>query len=134
MSPLSFNLLSYFKFGHKKDFSSSWGLLQPLICSGFLLGRFPLFPHILFGTCPPSFIVELTLATSCPCSDPLFLVKVQLLFTLTLPSYDLVMWTNGFVLFLLVKAVLSLLLIGHFVVLMPPFPFWQAHCDACVIF
>ena len=46
-----------------------------------------------------SFIVESTLSFPCFCFDPLSLAKVQLLLTLTIPPYDLVLWTDGFVSF-----------------------------------
>ena len=70
--------------------------MLPSTCYREALIAFPPFPPWNL----PSFTVESTLSFPCSHSDPpLFLAKVRLSPTLTLPPHDLVFWTNGSVSF-----------------------------------
>ena len=76
----------------------------------------------------PSFTVKQTLSSPCFRSDPfLSCQNATLAHLVFLPPHNLVIWTDSSVFFfLLAKAALASLQTGLFVVLRPPFPFWQA--------
>ena len=116
--------------------------VKPRLCRSSCRAFASTHPHMLPSTssreallaCPhfppwnlPSFTVESTLFFPCSRSDPLSLVKVRLLPTLTLPP--LMIWYSGqtaLFLFLLAKAAPAFLPTALSVVLRPLFPFQQA--------
>ena len=106
-----------------RAFASTHPLMLPSTCSREALLACPPFP--LWNL--PSFTVESTLSTPCSRSDPLLSHQGAALAHLdSLPPHDLVLWTDGSVPLLLVRAAPAFLPTAFSVALRPLIPFRQA--------
>ena len=118
--PFLANRLSHFRFGQTWSETKT---LQILLKNFWITDLLMLFPREALFACPPS--PQWSPPSVWP---PFFSPRCSSRSPWLSPiSHDLVIWTDGSVLFLLAKAALASFPTAHFVAPRPPFSFRQAH-------